>query len=386
MNVFSLYPEADCTVAPIPRDHVNIQKRVNKLTGNFAVLKTYCPRNKAEMREIERECFLSSTKQHPHVIRYYSFLQDPKSYQTTILMDYISGGDLHTYIHGKKQDLSAKGNHFVGDAMWKYVAQLINIVDFLHETLHICHRDLKSQNILLDENGDFVVMDFGHARKIDGTEFETKGLGSPLYQPPEMHKESTQTTHDVSSDYYELGVMIYEMVTGRWPFLPKDLNKDRSILVKEIEELKAGPAPDFSGLPSILSGYVEGLVNKEQQPRHFSYCKMLDDHHIRQVRNHFQPQRPRFVKIAPWSDCDYLIVSDKAPSELLEEVCCLSEKAQVLRVNCDRLCLCAETANAFVQHLMEFIIPGSEVNTNVVFQMVDEDLNDYLYDCWFNFN
>ncbi|KAL0240857.1 hypothetical protein GEMRC1_006093 [Eukaryota sp. GEM-RC1] len=385
MTIFSLYPEVECTVAPMPRDHVKIQKCVNKLTGNFAVLKTYIPTKAAHKSEIAREQFFhNSTPQHPNVIRYYAFDDNPESGETTILMDYVCGGDLHNHIHGKKGNLHNTGRTYSGDEMWKRVAQLINIVDFLHESLKICHRDLKTQNILLDENGDFVVMDFGHVRNIDGTEFETKGLGSLLYNPREMQRGSTEPSHDISTDYFKLGVMLYEMIIGRWPFIPKDYMKPVEALEKEIGELQVGPPPDCSGLPPSLAGYVEGLLHPERDPRRLCFRQMLNDNHIRYLRDIHQSKRPRFVKIAPWSDCDYLIVSDKAPSELLEEVCCLSEKAQVLRVNCDSLCLCAETANAFVQHLMEFIIPGSEVNTSVVFQMVDEDLNSLLYDCWFD--
>ncbi|KAL0241111.1 hypothetical protein GEMRC1_006346 [Eukaryota sp. GEM-RC1] len=376
MDIFTLYTPVDgCELAKYSRPHVKITKALNKLTGNYAVLKKYTPTEAQHRNEVVRErFFLNSTPQHPNVIRYYAFDDNPESDETTILMDYVCGGDLHNHIHGKKGNLHNTGQTYSGEELWKRVAQLINIVDFLHETLHICHRDLKTQNILLDENGDFVVMDFGHVRNIDGTEFETKGLGSLLYNPREMQRGSTEPSHDISTDYFKLGVMLYELIIGRWPFIPKDLNK----------KLRVGPPPDCSGLSPSLAGYVEGLLTQQRESRRISYGQLLNDNYIREQRDHFQPQRPRFVKIAPWSDCDYLIVSDKAPSELLEEVGCLSEKAQVLRVNCDSLCLCAETANAFVQHLMEFIIPGSQVNTNVVFQMDNEELNDILYDCWFD--
>ncbi|KAL0241511.1 hypothetical protein GEMRC1_006746 [Eukaryota sp. GEM-RC1] len=352
---------------------------LNELTGNYVALKEYKSKPNSGNIGIEREGYMLNVPSHPNIIRYYARFQDSQTNRVGFLMDFVPGGDLQNYIHGNVQpgsNLHARGRPFSGEHLWKALSQLIDSIEFLHNTLRICHRDLKSLNVLLDENADLIVMDFDHVRRMDGTVFETKSIGSPLYTAPEI---ATDPYYTVSAEYFSLGVLLYEIVTGSWPFLPTAAGHRNQLA--ELEECKINP-PDYSIVPQFFSSMLKGLLDATPHTRQESYRSLLRDSTIQQIRDSFRPQRPRFVKIAPWSDCDYLIVSDKAPSELLEEVCCLSENAQVLRVNCDRLCLCAETAKSFIQHLMEFIIPGSEVNTNVSFQMVDEDLNGLLCDCW----
>jgi serine/threonine protein kinase len=99
----------------------------------------------------------------------------------------------------------------------RYIAQIASALQIVHHA-GLLHRDLKPPNVMLRENGDVALIDFGLARALDGSTPSTRtGVlrGSPYYMSPE---QAMGELLDARSDFYSLGIMFYEMLTGKKPY------------------------------------------------------------------------------------------------------------------------------------------------------------------------
>jgi tRNA A-37 threonylcarbamoyl transferase component Bud32 len=138
------------------------------------------------------------------------------------------------------------------DEFLLYFIPILEAVDHIHQK-GIVHRDLKPENIIITDNGVIKVMDFGLARDQDATLLTKKGsaLGTPAYMPPEQ----IHTLHpDSKSDQYALGIIAFELLTGRLPFL--DENAFNTIFRHITDDLP--PIKDLR--PDLPLGIVETLT------------------------------------------------------------------------------------------------------------------------------
>lgn len=108
-----------------------------------------------------------------------------------------------------------------------YAAQIIIAIGKLHEK-GIMHRDLKLENVMVDERGYIKIIDYGLAKMLADDEITMSYCGTPEYLAPEM---VSRAGHDKSVDWWAIGIMIYEMLIGVTPFF----NKNRKVLMSKIK-------------------------------------------------------------------------------------------------------------------------------------------------------
>lgn len=99
-----------------------------------------------------------------------------------------------------------------------YIACVVEAFDYLHSR-HYCYRDLKPENLMVDNNGYVRLVDLGFAKKVPPGHKTWTFCGTPEYIPPEI---ISNTGHSVAADYWSLGILIFELVSKRTPFRAKD--------------------------------------------------------------------------------------------------------------------------------------------------------------------
>ncbi|MCB0225324.1 MAG: serine/threonine protein kinase, partial [Anaerolineae bacterium] len=158
----------------------------------------------------EREALATGKLRHPNIVQAVDFDRDGETY--FLAMEFIDGPTL-------KDEMKARlavNKPFTLKEISRIFTALCSAVDYAHKRSMI-HRDIKPANVMINQEGNVVLTDFGIARIMEGTQYTQTGAlsGTPAYMSPEQGKGEKA---DERSDIYALGVMLYEMVTGRVPY------------------------------------------------------------------------------------------------------------------------------------------------------------------------
>jgi serine/threonine protein kinase len=184
--------------------------------------------------------------QHPFIVQlHYAFQTKDKLY---MILDFINGGEL--FFHLKKE------GRFHENRVRFYAAQITCAIAHLH-SLGIVYRDLKPENILLDSLGNITITDFGLSKELKTNEGTHTFCGTPEYLAPEVLKGQG---HGMAVDWWSLGTLIYEMLTGLPPFYSQNIN----IMYQKIlnGELRF---PSFIG--GDAQSLLEGLLTRDVEKR-----------------------------------------------------------------------------------------------------------------------
>ena len=174
-----------------------------------------------------------------------------------ITMEYVHGEDLKSMIR-------MTGTLGIGTVL-SVGKQVCDGLSEAH-SLGVVHRDLKPSNIMIDKGGNVKIMDFGIARSIRDKGITGAGVmvGTPEYMSPEQ-AEAKEVDH--RSDIYSLGIILYEMATGRVPF---EGDTALSIAMKHKGELPKNPKQFNSAIPDDLSGVILKCLEKDKSKRYQS--------------------------------------------------------------------------------------------------------------------
>lgn len=242
-----------------------VYKVFDKKIKEVVALKLIRPEISTDEDTIARfnnELRLARKISHRHVCRMYDLGEEGLSHFIT--MEYVPGEDLKRFI-------KRSGGLTVGKA----VAIAGQVCEGLAEAHHlgVIHRDLKPQNIMIDSEGNTRILDFGIARFLEGEGMTTQGvmIGTPDYMSPE---QAELEDVDQRSDIYALGVILFEMVTGRVPFEGKT---PLSIAMKHKTQVPADPKDLNAQVPDSLSRVILRCLEKEKTRRYQSAEELLAD-------------------------------------------------------------------------------------------------------------
>lgn len=214
------------------------------------------------LQRFQREALAASEIVHPNVVEIYDIGEDHGLQY--IVMEYVKGTDLKTYIY-ENAPISF-------DKAVDIMQQILSAVAVAHQH-RIIHRDLKPQNILINGAGECKITDFGIAVALSETSITQTStlLGSVHYLSPEQARGANATPQ---SDIYALGIILYELLTGKVPF---DGESAVSIALKHFQEEIPSVRKVNPNIPQALENVIFKATAKDPNERYRSVNEMSED-------------------------------------------------------------------------------------------------------------
>ena len=226
------------------------------------ILKDEFSKNSEFLRRFKNESKAIALLSHPNIVRVVDVsFGDRIQY---IVMEYVSGITLKQYIEQQ------------GVLTWKeavhFTVQVLRALQHAHDN-GIVHRDVKPQNIMLLQDGTIKVMDFGIARfaRGDSKTITDKAIGSVHYISPEQARGDKV---DEKTDIYSVGVMLYEMLTGKLPF---EADSAVSVAIMQMQSPVRKPREINETIPEGLEEITIRAMQKDPAKRYQSAAEMLRD-------------------------------------------------------------------------------------------------------------
>ena len=216
------------------------------------------------IKRFNSEAQSAASLSHPNIVSIYDVGHEEEDNLYYIVMELIKGKTLKQIIT-KDEKLS-----------WKWALNISIQIASALEVAHkngIVHRDIKPHNIIITEDGVAKVMDFGIAKAVSNSTMTAFGttIGSVHYFSPEQAKGSST---DARSDIYSLGVVMYEMLTGKVPF---DADTPVSIALKHMQEEPKSAIEVNPNIPTAVNDIVMKAMRKEPDDRYQTATEMLAD-------------------------------------------------------------------------------------------------------------
>lgn len=214
------------------------------------------------VKRFQREAKAASSLNHPNIVEMYDVGEDDGNY--FIVMEYVNGKTLKNLIK-KRGALSLSETIDI-------MLQLTSGIAVAHDS-YIIHRDLKPQNVMILEDGRVKITDFGIAVALNSMELTQTNsvMGSVHYLPPEQANGNGAT---VKSDIYSLGILMYELLTGKLPFKGDNAVE---IAIKQMKEKLPSITAQNPNIPQSVENVVLKACAKNPENRYDSVKEMHDD-------------------------------------------------------------------------------------------------------------
>ncbi len=204
------------------------------------------------MARFEREAQVIANLQHPRILPVHDFGHEGEI--AYLVMRLIEGESLYTRLRRGSLPLRQAS---------KYVDQVSEALDYAHSQ-GVIHRDLKPNNVLIDEWDNLYLMDFGLAKIVAASQSLTQTgavLGTPAYMAPEQWRGEPV---DARTDVYALGVILYEMVVGHTPF---ESDTPFTLMYKHCNDAPPSPRDTSPELPEAVEGVILKALAKQPEQR-----------------------------------------------------------------------------------------------------------------------
>ncbi|MDD2377258.1 MAG: Stk1 family PASTA domain-containing Ser/Thr kinase [Bacilli bacterium] len=214
------------------------------------------------VKKFQREAISASSLSHPNIVEMYDVGEDNGQY--FIVMEYIDGKTLKTVIK--------KRGPLIIPEIIDIMLQLTSAIACAHES-YIIHRDIKPQNVMILDDGRVKITDFGIAIASNATELTQTNsvMGSVHYLPPEQANGSGAT---IKSDIYSLGILMFELLTGKVPFKGDNAVE---VALKQMKEKIPSVRKTNPDIPQSIENIVFKATAKNPKNRYDSVTEMYED-------------------------------------------------------------------------------------------------------------
>lgn len=224
------------------------------------ILKQEFAEDRIFVAKFRAEAQAAAGLEHPNIVSIYDVGSEGSLYY--IVMEYVEGITLKTYIN-------KKGRLTYNEAL-SIAIQVGRGIEAAHKK-NIIHRDIKPQNIIISREGKVKVMDFGIARAVTSNTVSADIMGSVHYASPEQARNGYVT---FTTDIYSLGIVMYEMVTGRVPY---DGETTVAIAIQHLQGEMVPPSEYAPDLPIAVERIIQKATMKTQSRRYQTMGDMLID-------------------------------------------------------------------------------------------------------------
>jgi serine/threonine-protein kinase len=272
-----------------------VYKAVDAKLGRTVVIKVLPPdltAKETNVKRFDREARLASSLDHPNICTIFDLGEENGSHY--IVMQHVEGRNVRQLVNGRPLEL---------ESALRIAIQVSDALAAAHAR-GIIHRDIKSGNVMVTDTGQVKVLDFGLAKLLDESEAEDKGIhrteltevgvpyGTATYAAPEQARGDKV---DARADIFSTGVLLYEMLTGTWPFRGKTTVEVRYAVIhgaaKPLSETRPGPTP------ARLQEILDKAMAKEPRARYQKITELRDE--LRKVLQQVSTGMPMEVSPAP---------------------------------------------------------------------------------------
>lgn len=272
-----------------------VYKAIDQKLGRTVVIKVLPAEltvKETNLKRFEREARLASALDHPNICTIFDM--DETSGLHYIAMQYVEGKNVRQLCNGRPLEL---------DSALRIGIQVTEALATAHAR-GIIHRDIKSGNVMVTDSGQVKILDFGLAKLLDENEAATAGIhqtelteigvpyGTATYAAPEQARGDRV---DARADIFSTGVLLYEMLTGTWPFRGKTTIDVRHAVIydqpKSLAEMRPGKTP------VRLQQILDRAMQKEPRARYQKIEELRDD--LRRVLQDVSAGAPMDVAAAP---------------------------------------------------------------------------------------
>ncbi len=253
------------------------------------------------VRRFQREALAASSLSHPNIVEVYDVGEDNGQYY--IVMEYIEGKHL-------KELLKKRGKLTIPEVI-DIMLQITDGLSVAHDS-YIIHRDIKPQNIMIEENGLVKITDFGIAMAMNATQLTQTNsvMGSVHYLPPEQASGKGST---LQSDIYSMGILMYELLTGKLPYKGDNAVE---IALKHLKETLPSIKNELPDLPQSIENIIIRATAKNPKNRYTDAREMHED--LLTCMEEARLHEPKIILEYP-EDTDNVKVSKKLTEAQKEE-------------------------------------------------------------------